>query len=511
MKRIRRVISIFSKRAVIGVVLGLSAVSNVFAYKDAFNPEHLSVGHKVIKRPTKINILGDEASELIVVGVGDNREKMLTILGYDAEYDKTVILKSFELNESIYAWDHSEGDDDKLQNIYLLGKNQIYVIDESLTLKPLTDALPQLNSMFLTDESDTFVQQDFVKDLNKDGVDDFVLPYFTQVSVWLSEQTQYRYQALPIPSVMEAGSRDFVFRPRKLYFAPFSQQGTIDIAVVEKGNILYYSIDKEGKYGVEPTDIALNENIYGEEWWNLPGNDLDGADHTNVTHRSIISIRDINGDGIPDVAVDVAVSESLLSKTNDFEFYFGRLVNGEVVYSEQSQSRVSTGATMTPNFIDIDGDNKKELLVTSFKLSLSKIIGVLISGSADIDVFVFGLKDGVYASKPIVSKSVDMRINLSSGIQTLPMIEMLDIDGNQIEDLLLSDEDDEIKIHLAEGEVGSSSYARRGTKFDFDMPRNADRILDADIDGNGKDDLVITYTKTDGDSKVNTVTVLYAK
>jgi hypothetical protein len=103
-----------------------------------------------------------------------------------------------------------------------------------------------------------------------------------------------------------------------------------------------------------------------------------------------------------------------------------------------------------------------------------------------------------------------MKINLSSGVQTFPLIEMLDIDGNQIDDLLLSDDDDAIKIHLAKT-ASAPSYERRGSKFDFDMPSNNNRIVDADLNGDGKDDLVVTYTKADGDTKLNQVTVLYAQ
>ena len=163
---------------------------------------------------------------------------------------------------------------------------------------------------------------------------------------------------------------------------------------------------------------------------------------------------------------------------------------------------------MTPNLIDIDGDNKKEVLVSSFKLSLSKIISVLLSGKADIDVFVFGLQDGVYAQKPLADKEVKMRINLRSGRQTFPMIRTVDIDGNKVKDLLLSD-DDEIEIHLAQQGRGSL-YKRRDSTFDFAMPTDANRIAHADVNGDGKGDLVISYTQADGQEKANQVSVLYA-
>jgi hypothetical protein len=103
-----------------------------------------------------------------------------------------------------------------------------------------------------------------------------------------------------------------------------------------------------------------------------------------------------------------------------------------------------------------------------------------------------------------------MRINLSSGVQRLPLIRMLDIDGDKIDDLILSDDDDEMKVHLAQNN-GNSLYKRRGETFDFDMPSNTDRIIDADVNGDGKKDLVVTYTKPDGKDKSDQISILFAR
>jgi hypothetical protein len=88
------------------------------------------------------------------------------------------------------------------------------------------------------------------------------------------------------------------------------------------------------------------------------------------------------------------------------------------------------------------------------------------------------------------------------------MIRTVDIDGNKVKDLLLSD-DDEIEIHLAQQGRGSL-YKRRDSTFDFAMPTDANRIAHADVNGDGKGDLVISYTQADGQEKANQVSVLYA-
>jgi hypothetical protein len=490
--------------------LSLFCAPMVHAGDGAFNVKNLNISHHATKTPVELNIVGGDGAEVLIIGSNEEQKKVLSIVGFDESQSETVVLKQLIIPDNIFAYDIGVEQADGLQNLYLLGKDQIYVVDQSLNLASITHTLPNLASMFFTEESEVFIRQDFVNDFNKDKKDDFIIPYFSNVSVWLSNSQGYDYQTLPISSTMEAGYRDYLFRTRKLHFGNFSQQGTLDIALVEHGRLIYYPIKANGKFDSEAKVIELNPDIYGVDWWDVPGNDFDGADHSDVMHRSIVYIGDMNGDDIPDIVVDLAVSESLLSKTNEIEIYFGRLENNKVSYTQQSQSTISTGSTVTPRIIDIDGDDKKEILFTSFKLSLSKIISVLLSGSADIDVFVFSLQDGVYAAKPIVDKEVDMRINLSSGIQRLPLIRMLDIDGDKLDDLVLSDDDDKMKVHLAQND-GNSIYKRRGETFDFDMPSNTDRIIDADVNGDGKKDLVITYTKTDGEDKFNQVSILHAR
>jgi len=429
------------------------------------------------------------------------------------------LFDKLRLPEQYFAYDVSENK----QGLYFLAKTEVVALNysdaTSQTDKQTSSLYLQnkqnISSIFLQNKPSFIARKDFIQDVNKDGLDDIILPDFEQTNLWLaSKNTQeYFYQHLPITTQVELSRGGIFFSPLTLFFADLNLDGQQDIAWVSQGKINYFSQLEQGKFSAEQQTLAIENSIHGLNWWQIKESDGENLDQSKLTHRVVEEVKDINGDGLVDVIVRFTKSSGVLDRVNDYEFYLGFTnENSQLEFPKAANTVIKAEGTLTGlNIIDVNNDGKFEVLLSSFELSISNIIGALLSGGIDQNVLLFALNDdGVYTSDSIIDKEVELNFSLTSGQSGEPIVLLTDVNGDDLQDLVLSSGEDQLKIFL--GQNDARLFNRKASKHKLMLPKDGALFehhdINHDINHDGKKDFIMRYGRLDDKSMANQVTIL---
>ncbi|GAA6173866.1 hypothetical protein NBRC116592_35360 [Colwellia sp. KU-HH00111] len=488
--------------------------------KLAFNSYTLTAPFNVVLPVIPLDVVANNPlmDELVVIGEDEANQTWLAVYVYDESKNDFSLLDKIQLSDEYFAFDISEN----AQELYFLAKNKVVSLaytdipsennhgQPRLSLKPLHN----VNSMFLVNDSSFIAKKDFIQDINNDGSDDIILPDFEHTNVWLFNKNSQNFSAqhIAIPTQTELSGDGVSFQPTALFYADFNGDERQDIAWISQGKINYFSQNALGEFTEQPDSIALAESIYGVNWWQLREADGQSPDQSNLTHRVVEEIKDINGDGLVDVIVRYTKSSGVLDRTNDYEFYFGFYnQDRQLAFAKTANTVIKAEGTLTGlTILDVNGDDKLEVLLSSFELSVSNIIGALLSGGIDQNVLLFALNDkDSYGEDALIAKEVELNFSLTSGQSGQPIVMIADVNGDKLEDLILSSSEEKIAIYL--GQNTSRLFNKKASKHEILLPKNGELFEHHDLNHDGKEDFMMRYGRLDDESMANKVTILLVK
>ncbi|MDP7592816.1 MAG: VCBS repeat-containing protein [Litorilituus sp.] len=508
---------------ILTLVLAIPSLANstkLLGVKPTFERYQISTDFKVILPVLALDLVHSEqesVDELIVIGE-DNQQVWLAAYAFNEKVNNFVLLDKLLLDRKYFAFDVSENG----QGLYLLAKNQIVSLhygdgeDQGRNVKAglYLKHVEKVNSIFLLNESSFILKKNFIQDINQDGLDDIVLSDFEQMNLWLSnkEEQGLSYQALPIRAQAELIRSSVNFKPMNLFLGDFNLDTRQDVAWISKGQVNYFDQIPQGKFSINSQSVALADNIEGKNWWQIRGADGENLDQSNLVHRSVERIQDVNGDGLTDIIVRLTQSSGVLNRRNIHEFYFG-FVNqhGHLEYPETASTVIQAEGTSTGlKIIDVNNDGKFEVLITSFELSVGNIIGALMSGGIDQNVQIFALNDNdIFDEDALIHKEVELRFSLTSGQSGEPIVLLTDVNGDALQDLVLSSGKKRLKIYL--GQKSSRVFSRKASKHKLLLPKNGALFEHHDLNHDGKEDFIMHYGRLDEKSMENKITILMSK
>jgi len=123
---------------------------------------------------------------------------------------------------------------------------------------------------------------------------------------------------------------------------------------------------------------------------------------------------------------------------------------------------------------------------------------------------VFALDDeNRYEEDALMSKEVELNFSLTSGQSGEPIVRLSDVNGDGLQDLVLSSGEDRLVIFL--GNQSAKLFERKSKKFTAVLPENGEFFEHYDINHDGKEDFIIRYGRLDDKSLANKVTILMVK
>ncbi|WP_111977349.1 FG-GAP repeat domain-containing protein [Algibacillus agarilyticus] len=469
-----------------------------------------------ISQPSLIaNLDGLNESEIISIGIDKNNVRWLAISQFSTQDKRFKIVDVVQIPDAFFFLDVSQNK--QQQYIYALAKNEVYQLvykpEQPLSFKPIL----QLETMYRANKSAFTGLLNFSVDVNHDDCQDFSIPYFDTYHVWLGQceqgHTPQSWQKITIQTTNQLNINNgyLSYITAAIFNLDFNQDELKDLIAINENTLDIHLQTPAGSYNTTPIKVNINKRFNALNWWDKREADGRSLDQSNLTYRVIDAIDDINGDGIIDIVVRYTKSSGVLDKTNDYEFYFGQANGQAVKFAEKPNTVISATDTLSDlKIIDLNNDNKKEIIVSAFDIGVSEIVSALISGSIAQDVLIFALSDGRFESEPLDTFEVEINFSLTKGTTGQPVVKLIDLNGDKTQDLILSNDENELEITM--GQVKSHSlkriYENDNQALSVTLPQNADNIVYTDLNHDKKIDLFINYGRLDKVSNLNKLKIL---
>jgi len=216
----------------------------------------------------------------------------------------------------------------------------------------------------------------------------------------------------------------------------------------------------------------------------LPLGFVTRRDHIRGSGSVVTTARDIDGDGWLDLMV-THIEGGFSDATTTTTIYFNR--DGSWNIAEPDDRFVSKGTLVSDLLVDLDQDNRLELVRIELKFSLLEIVELLLTKEIDPQVSLHHLKaDGHFSPNPTTKKKISTGVSFDtfrpSGFN--PPIG-IDVNSDGFMDLVTSADGKGVEIFLG----GAENHFRKRTAIQK-LP-SAGVINFADFDNDGLPDFVL--------------------
>ena len=359
-------------------------------------------------------------------------------------------------------------------------------------------AMLDTHSMFVGRNWDSSPTMEMFVDLNEDGLDDFLMPGFDgwQVAIQSAQGFHAAQVIGPRPHMNFGDIPRFVgYRAETPYLLDENMDGRNDLAFWINGRFEVYRQDSHGRFASEPIELDANlQDVLGGYF----SVNLGESDDDDNVQRLLDGVEDINGDGIADLIIQSIQGEGIFGLESQYEFYRGlKGPDNRLKFEQSASSIISTGGIQLNNErLDLTGDGNQEIVVTSVDITIGTIIGALITRSASVDVSIYQMIDGTFPAKPSLKKQITVRFDFSTGELFIPAVLSGDVTGDGRQDLLVQKGLDTLLVYP--GQAGSRLFAKSALKLEMDLPRDRDGFVVSDLDGDGRDELILYIERDEG-------------
>jgi hypothetical protein len=485
-----------------------------------FEQKEITLDHNVTGKTFAYATETADQKNLIVKGENDRGQRIFSFYSLDAagalmdRPEHQVIMPPTAL-----FYDFGAVFNKDIEVLMFLNHEGVSYYDtKTRTIKPLVAT----SSIYLEGVNPQLQQLDFARDVSGDGVAEIIIPDFNGYRLFTQDEGgEFSPQLLDMQVEMRIGSANPRFpngtTPRFSSFPSYSFDinfdGRTDLVFLKDQEFIGFLQKEDGSFHVEAEPVSLGLEVTGNSWVEQVKANERYADQTNLAETSIHKIQDLNGDDIMDIITETDTASGVFNRRTSYKLHLGRNQDGWLTFDKQPNSAFEVkGLRYQTRLVDFDNDGDTDFGAASVKIGIGKIIGALISGSTDATLSFFRYEGGgTFSDKPIYTKGVPVKFNLSSGSTSVPFVELADISGDGVKDLLLNDGTKGIKIYR--GTEGKRAFARKTEKIKVPMPSSGNLIDVFDLNGDQKSDLIIHFDRlgADGIENRDRMIILMAK
>lgn len=455
---------------------------------------------------------GDVRQQTVFGAYLDDRESAeLLLVTVDRENQRK--LRLFEMNDGTYPalarLERSIASDVILMDVGTRGDKQILVWftrNTAWQYDPYTnerEKLIRFSSIYRAAMHNSLPKMDLFRDLNDDGLDDFIIPGFEGFQLYLQDKEgefsgPYPVNAPPMVEMTYTNSPSY--QPKTNFLADVTLDGRKDLVFWIDDRFSIYPQTINGTFSAEPFRMKPEIKI-DYEGPDAMSVSIGGEDQSDNFSKALFRVTDLNGDQLADLVTLSVKSKGVFRKTSTYEFHTGSSRDGLVEFSPVPGSRIeSNGIQFDMQEKDFNNDGQKDMVISTVELGIGKILGALLTGSINIDLNFYQMEDGKYPAKPDLTREVTATFSLSTGDVFFPSVLLADIDGDGGDDLLVQSGSDTLKIYL--GGQGSQLFAKKSTDINVHLPNEPDLFELADLNADGKKDLILRHQNKSEPSKV---------
>lgn len=496
-----------SKITIVFALLYIARISD--AAEPAFTEISIDAAFRVDHPALIANLGGDSTPHLVLTGQGDDYEQQMAIYRLDlASGGNASLVAALVPRESLIGFD-----------IARIGSRELLLFVDSagihrfdLEARELVEFL-DTRSYYRRNRNGAIEPLNFFRDLDLDEKDDLILPDIDgyRVRLQLADGEIGPETLLQDSVVMSLSGGSVSFDGHILVSGDMDFDGLTDLIYWSGDDLGVYAQLPDQQFSDHPTVAPSGLGVLSEEEQQALEDGVGAIDREGLAERDIESIADLNADRIPDIVAEASFSEGVFDRSNEISIHLGREQEGQVVYSSAEDSLISyNGLQYTLIRTDIDGDEKQDFGVLRVRLSFGRVIRALISGSVAVQIHFFRMTDDdTYPEEANYVAKTRVRFSRKSGQVDIPAIDVADVDGDGMQELILQTGTDELSIFA--GESTQELFARKPHIVNVVLPRNGQLVRAEDINDDGRADLVLRYSEADGEGMERRVRLLVSR
>ncbi|MBT3831819.1 MAG: hypothetical protein HOF53_10220 [Gammaproteobacteria bacterium] len=363
--------------------------------------------------------------------------------------------------------------------------------------------LADISTIYGSAIKDELPHIDLFTDINNDGMDDLVIPGFDGFQIH-TQRADGSFSApinLRAPPIVELSFNDYPwYQPRQKYIDDMTLDGRNDVSVLIDNQLHVFPQVDNGLFLTVPirVDTGIDLDFGGMEELSVSMRDMDQSDSLS---RALIKLQDLDGDGLTDMLVISVKSKGVFRKQTSYQLYRGIEVNGKLEFTREPVTTIeSKGYQFEIEGLDFNNDNQTDMLISAVDIGLGKVLGALVTGAVSIDLNFYQMRKGLYSAKPDLKREIKATFDLRSGDFFFPSVLIADADGDGIDDLLVQEGEDQLNIFLGSGDA--SLFSKSPTVIDVHMPSDPELVVAADLNRDGKVDLMMRHEPSTGPKKI---------
>ena len=440
------------------------------------------------------DLTGGEVDSLVVFGdAGEDRDRRMAMYAFDgAGWD---LAYAAEVPDDVIFVDMLESAD--RDRLLMFRRDHVDWLDPDGWVRTTLVSAPSVYNVPPLDVPRVTI----VRDVNDDGKGDLVLADFDGYWVWLQGDTPTSAWIGPVkltatPTAI-ARFRSASYRPRAIYDLDYDGDGRNDLAFWEDERFLVYRANNAG-FDTAPLELELPIEFSSDDFTVSIG--IGNRAESDPDRVTLYDVGDYNGDGIGDIVATTLTIDGFLDQSTRYDFYFGERVGGGTQFAKTPATAIESDGIQGPfETGDFDNDGRQDFGMASIDIGIGKIIAALLTGSVRFDVEFFVMRDNAYPEEPNVTKPIRFRFSLRSGsVLSGRWLDTGDVTGDGLADLLVP-VDSEIEVYAGTGDA--KLFEKEPTTIPVNFPDTTmpGGVTIADLNADGRDDIVMRFPPTDED------------
>jgi len=203
---------------------------------------------------------------------------------------------------------------------------------------------------------------------------------------------------------------------------------------------------------------------------------------------------DLTGRGKCDIVV--TKMEGGVAQTKTLVFIYMRRKDGS--FPEKPTQTIITEGVIGPRIIDMTGSGRKDIVLPSVKMGLNNLINMLTSKQVNVTVgFYIQQPSGLYPDRPTREKNINFKLDVSNmGKNARPVMAFGKFTKGPGMGLAVTSKEDRVSIYMPDRYSVISDNP--GLSLSVPAPSEIEAV---DLNGDGVDDLVMSYKKVKANRK----------
>ena len=446
---------------------------------------------------------GDNLNDILLLTT--NKQNQFFSIYYQkiTGFDKTPQQK-IKISKRAILFDVANIDSSKNKEIVFLTKKGVYYYEfrnNKYSNKLLK--LLRVNTIFMQENYDNLEKYDFLKDLDNDNIPEILVQHFNGLSIYKKNsvgkyelKTRLNINCIPQKQISFALTPSVIasYYAPKVLFDDYNNDGKKDIIIVNPQGLSVYFQDSANNFS---NSNLMDINIkFG---YNNKINVISVGNNGTSNKEGITYIGDLNNDGILDIITEkLMLDRGVFNPKKQIRIFFGEksIKRGITNYHYPiipNQIIINEGFQAGIEIVDINNDNKKELIIPIVELGILKIIKMFIVGYVNMDVHFYGLDNSnMYVEDEKLKMETSVKMSKSGEASASVFDIKNDFSGDGVNDLLISDRNI-LKIFYN----NNNGSFNDEPDFSFEMKDDIDskNVKVTNINSDNKSDIIITEYK----------------